>query len=207
MEQKINKRFVAHINEGYLQRLYLQQKADTQEKKVELQNKVIDEIRKFVRGESEDNTLITYDFTDQSGETRSTWWLEFIDREEEDDRLTEKQIYNDYQERSVTAGNRAEQLAWAFVVILCAQLVGGEHFKEPYVIAAGGICYMLLSALQSLWQAFSMWVFKQKVKRNNLMVSDYPNTIGGIAWAFYWAKMLVIAVTAVYAVIKFVQLL
>lgn len=124
-----------------------------------------------------------------------------------EDRLTEKQIYNDYQERSVTAGNRAEQLAWAFIVILCAQLVGGEHFKEPYVIAAGGICYMLLSALQALWQAFSMWVFKQKVKRNNLMVSDYPKTIGGIAWAFYWAKMIVIAVTAVYAVIKFVQLL
>ena len=95
MEQKINKRFVAHINEGYLQRLYLQHGADTQEKKVELQNKVIDEIRKFVRGESEDNTLITYDFTDSAGETRSTWWLEHIDCEEDCSKhsMTEAEFY------------------------------------------------------------------------------------------------------------------
>ena len=29
MEQKINKRLIAHINDGYLQRLYLQKGADT----------------------------------------------------------------------------------------------------------------------------------------------------------------------------------
>lgn len=207
MKQTISKRFVAHINEGYLQRLFLKKHAETEADREAIQQQVIDEIRKFVRGEAEDNTLITYDYTDSSGETHSTWWLEHIDCEEEDDHLTEKQMYDDYQERSVTAGNRAEQLAWAFIVILCAQLVGGEHFKEPYVIAAGGIGYMLLSALQALWQAFAMRLFKNRVKRLGLSVDDYPEWLGGMAWIIYWTKMIVISITAIYAVVKFVQLI
>ena len=121
--------------------------------------------------------------------------------------LTEQKMYDDYQERSITAGNRAEQLAWAFIVILCAQLVGGSKYAEPYVIAAGGIAYMLLSSLQALWQAFAMWLFKNRVKRLGLAVDDYPQWLGGTAWAIYWAKMVVISITAVYAVVKFVQLI
>ena len=121
--------------------------------------------------------------------------------------LTEQKMYDDYQERSITAGNRAEQLAWAFIVILCAQLIGSEHFREPYVIAAGGIAYMLLSSLQALWQAFAMWLFKNRVKRLGLAVDDYPQWLGGTAWVIYWAKMVVIAVTSVYAVWHFVRLL
>ena len=204
---KGGERVIIHLNLDYMESMYAQKEAKTREEKKQIADDIMGDIVNFIHGKGEKDYMFAYDFADRSGKTHQSWWLEFIDREEEDDRLTEKQIYDDYQERSVTAGNRAEQLAWAFVVILCAQLVGGEHFKEPYVIAAGGICYMLLSALQSLWQAFSMWLFKQKVKRENLQVSDYPNTIGGIAWAFYWAKMIVISITAIYAVVKFVQLI
>lgn len=121
--------------------------------------------------------------------------------------VTEQQAYDAYQERSVTAGDRANQMAWAFIIVLCAQLIGSDHFKEPYVIAAGGISYLWLSAMQSLWQAVTMWLFKQQIRRNGLKLEDYPDWIGGGAWVFYILKMLVITVTAIYAIWKFIQLI
>lgn len=121
--------------------------------------------------------------------------------------VTEQQAYDAYQERSVTAGDRANQMAWAFIIVLCAQLIGSDHFKEPYVIAAGGISYLWLSAMQSLWQAVTMWLFKQQIRRNGLQLEDYPDWIGGGAWVFYILKMLVITVTAIYAIWKFIQLI
>jgi len=120
--------------------------------------------------------------------------------------LTEQEAYRDYQERSNTSGERANQLAWAFIIILCAQLVGGSKYAEPYIMAAGGICYMLLSGVQSLWQAVSIWIVKQRIQKG-IAFSDYPVWVGGIAWLFYYTKMIVIIATAIYSVSHFIKLL
>ena len=120
--------------------------------------------------------------------------------------LTEQEVYDYYQERSVTAGDRAEHLAWMFIIMLCAQLIGKSHFREFYIIAAGGIGYMLLSSLQALYQSFTSWLLKWRIK-NGKLYCDYPQWIGGIAWAFYWAKITFITATSIYAVYHFMRLL
>lgn len=203
MEQKINKRFIAHINDGYLQRLYLQKGADTAEKKAEIYNQIVDDIRKFVRGESEDNLLFTYDYISSDGQTRSTWWLETIDCEEDDDVLTEQRAYNDYQERSKTAGDRAESLAWMMGALLFGQLVGGSKFAEFYVLGAAALLYLLLSAMQSVWQSVAFWIIKCRIKRTGVTLNDYPNWVGFGAWVFYWLKMIIIALGAIYGAYRF----
>ena len=205
MEQKINKRLIAHINDGYLQRLYLQKGADTAEKKTEIYNQVVDDIRKFVRGESEDNLLFTYDYISPDGQTRSTWWLETIDCEEDDDVLTEQRAYNDYQERSKTAGDRAESLAWMMGALLFGQLVGGSKFAEFYVLGAAALLYLLLSAMQSVWQSVTIWLVKCRIKRTSIRLSDYPDWVGFGAWVFYWLKMIVIAIAAIYGASHFIS--
>ena len=203
MEQKINKRFIAHINDGYLQRLYLLKNADTLEKRTEIHNQVVDDIRKFLRGESEDNMLLTYDYISGDGQTRSTWWLETIDCEEDDDVLTEQRAYNDYQERSKTAGDRAESLAWMMGALLFGQLVGGSKFAEFYVLGAAALLYLLLSAMQSVWQSVAFWIIKCRIKHTGITLNDYPNWVGFGAWVFYWLKMIIIALGAIYGAYRF----
>jgi hypothetical protein len=205
MEQKINKRLIAHINDGYLQRLCLQKGADKAEKKAEIYNQVVDDIRKFVRGESEDNLLFTYDYISNDGQTRSTWWMEAIDCEEDDDVLTEQRAYNDYQERSKTAGDRAESLAWMMGALLFGQLVGGSKFAEFYVLGAAALLYLLLSAMQSVWQSVTIWLVKCRIKRTGITLNDYPDWVGFGAWVFYWLKMIIIAIGAIYGASHFIS--
>ena len=206
MEQKINKRLIAHINDGYLQRLYLQKGADTAEKKAEIYNQVVDDIRKFVRGESEDNLLFTYDYISPDGQTRSTWWLETIDCEDDADQpLTEQAAYDEYQERSKTAGDRAEQLAWAMIALLAGQLIGGSKYAEFYVLGGAALLYLLLSAMQSVWQSVTIWLVKCRIKRTGIKLNDYPDWVGFGAWVFYWLKMIIIAIGAIYGASHFIS--
>lgn len=121
--------------------------------------------------------------------------------------VTEEQAYKDYQERSQTAGDRGNMLAWAFVCTMFAQLIGSKYFREPYVLAAGGIAYLMLSTMQAWWQTVALWIIKCRIKSKNLCINDYPDWVGGGAWVFYWLKMIVITVTSIYAIVKFIALL
>jgi hypothetical protein len=133
--------------------------------------------------------------------------LDLLSNEEVENLLTGQKAEADYQERSTTAGDCANQLAWAFIILLCAMLIGGSKYAEPYVMAAGGICYMLLSALQALWQAVTFWIIKNRIKRDGLLIDDYPQWVGGGAWVFYYLKMAVITATATYAFWHFIVLI
>ena len=121
--------------------------------------------------------------------------------------VTEEKAYDDYQERSQTAGDRGNMLAWAFVCTMFAQLIGSKYFREPYVLAAGGIAYLMLSTMQAWWQTVALWIIKCRIKSKNLSINDYPDWVGGGAWVFYWLKMIVITVTSIYAIVKFIALL
>lgn len=121
--------------------------------------------------------------------------------------VTDEQAYKDYQERSQTAGDRGNMLAWAFVCTMFAQLIGSKYFREPYVLAAGGIAYLMLSTMQAWWQTVALWIIKCRIKSKNLRINDYPDWVGGGAWVFYWLKMIVITVTSIYAIVKFIALL
>jgi hypothetical protein len=55
--------------------------------------------------------------------------------------------------------------------------------------------------------ASGLIVFARSAVIRGMAVEDYPQWLGGTAWAIYWAKMVVISITAVYAVVKFVQLI
>ena len=122
-----------------------------------------------------------------------------------DDTLTEQKMYDEYQERTKTAGDRANDIAWCLVILLAAQLIGGKTYSNFFVACAGGLLYMLLSALQAVWQGAAIWWFKNH--HADEVPTDYPEWIGGVAWALYYLKMAVIAASVVYIAYSFLMLL
>lgn len=119
---------------------------------------------------------------------------------EDKDVLTEEKIYDYYQERSQTAGDRATQLAWMFIVMQTGALVAGKLYAGFLTAAALATVFALLSVLQSLWQSVTAWIFKQQVKRGGLTPDDYPSWVGAGAWTLFWLKMASIAAAVVYFV-------
>ena len=122
------------------------------------------------------------------------------------DLLTERQAYDDYQERTAKSGDRADQLAWAIVALLAAQLIGGSKYGEFYVMAAGALAYLLLSTLQSAWQGVAIWIVKQRISRGQCL-TDYPSWVGGTAWVLYALKLCALTVAALYGIVHFLRLL
>ena len=122
------------------------------------------------------------------------------------DLLTERQAYDDYQERTAKSGDRADQLAWAIVVLLAAQLIGGSKYGELYVMAAGALAYLLLSTLQSAWQGLAFWIVKQRISRGQRL-TDYPSWVGGTAWVLYALKLCALTAAALYGIVHFLRLL
>lgn len=119
--------------------------------------------------------------------------------------LTEQAAYDEYQERSKTSGDRAEQLAWAMIVLLAGQLIGGSKYAEFYVLGGAALLYLLLSSMQSVWQSVTIWLIKCRIKRTSIRLNDYPDWVRFGAWVFYWLKMIVIAIAAVYGAIHFIS--
>lgn len=122
------------------------------------------------------------------------------------DLLTEGQAYDDYQERTVKSTDRADQLAWAIVALLAAQLIGGSKYHEMYVMAAGALAYLLLHTLQSAWQGLAFWIVKQRISRGQCL-ADYPSWVGGTAWVLYALKLCALTAAALYGIVHFIQLL
>lgn len=118
--------------------------------------------------------------------------------------LTEKAAHDDYQKRSRVSGERAETLAWAMIVLLAAQLIGGLKYAEFYVFGGAALLYMLLSAMQSVYQTLTIWIVKCRIKRTGTALSDYPYYVRVGAWLFYWLKMLIITAGAVYGASHFI---
>ena len=115
-----------------------------------------------------------------------------------DEVLTEKAAYDEYQERSGISGDRAEQLAWAMIVLLVGQLIGGSKYAEFYMLGGAALLYLLLSVMQSVWQSVTIWLVKFRIKRTGIVLSDYPDWVGFGAWVFYWLKMIIIAIATIY---------
>jgi len=129
-----------------------------------------------------------------------------FEREDDADQpLTEQAAYDDYQERSKTSGDRTEQLAWAMIVLLAGQLIGGSKYAEFYVLGGAALLYLLLSAMQSVWQSVTIWLIKCRIKRTGITLNDYPDWVGFGAWVFYWLKMIVIAIAAIYGASHFIS--
>ena len=122
------------------------------------------------------------------------------------DLLTERQAYDDYQERTAKSTDRADQLAWAIVALLAAQLIGGSKYGEMYVMAAGALAYLLLHTLQSAWQGLAIWIVKQRISRGHRL-TDYPSWVGGTAWVLYALKLCALTAAAVYGIVHFLRLL
>ena len=119
--------------------------------------------------------------------------------------LTEQAAYDEYQERSKVSGDRAEQLAWAMIALLAGQLIGGSKYAEFYVLGGAALLYLLLSAMQSVWQSVTIWLVMCRIKRTGITLNDYPDWVGFGAWVFYWLKMIVIALAAIYGASHFVS--
>ena len=119
--------------------------------------------------------------------------------------VTEEKAYDDYQERSTTANDRGEQLAWAFIVLLAGMMIGNHGYLEYYVGAACGLAYLLLSMIQSAWQTIAIWIVKNRIKRDNLTIEDYPEWVGGWAWVFWYLKIGLLAIGTIYVAYRFVS--
>lgn len=122
-----------------------------------------------------------------------------VEPEPSDDVLTEEKVYDFYQERNMKAGERADQLAWMFIVMMTGGLISGHAFQAFSVCASLAAVYMLLSVAQAVWQAFTAWLFKQQIKKTGETPEDYPSWMSG-AWLFFWAKMITIASAVIYFV-------
>jgi hypothetical protein len=122
-----------------------------------------------------------------------------------EDALTEEKAYDDYQERSKTANDRGEQLAWAFIVLLAGMMIGNHGYLEYYVGAACGLAYLLLSMIQSAWQTIAIWIIKNRIKRDNLTIEDYPEWVGGWAWVFWYTKIGLLTIGTIYVAYRFVS--
>ena len=122
----------------------------------------------------------------------------FESEDDADQPLTEQAAYDEYQERSKVSGDRAEQLAWAMIVLLVGQLIGGSKYAEFYVLGGAALIYLLLSTLQYVWQSVTIWLVKFRIKRTGIVLSDYPDWVGFGAWVFYWLKMIVITAATIY---------
>lgn len=119
--------------------------------------------------------------------------------------LTEQAAYDEYQERSKVSGDRAEQLAWAMIALLAGQLIGGSKYAEFYVLGGAALLYLLLSAMQSVWQSVTIWLVMCRIKRTGIRLNDYPDWVGFGAWVFYWLKMIIIAIAAIYGASHFIS--
>lgn len=129
----------------------------------------------------------------------------FEHEDDADQPLTEQVAYDEYQDRSKTSGDRAEQLAWAMIVLLAGQLIGGSKYAEFYVLGGAALLYLLLSAMQSVWQSVTIWLIKCRINRTGIVLNDYPDWVGFGAWVFYWMKMIVIAIAAIYGASHFIS--
>ena len=122
-----------------------------------------------------------------------------FEREDDADQpLTEQAAYDEYQERSKTSGDLAEQLAWAMIILLFGQLIGGSKYTEFYVLGGAALIYLLLSTMQYVWQSVTIWLVKFRIKRTGIVLNDYPDWVGFGAWVFYWLKMIVITAATIY---------
>ena len=118
-----------------------------------------------------------------------------------DESLTEQKI----QEHTKTANDRGDQLAWAFIVLLAGMMIGNHGYLECYVGAACGLAYLLLSMIQSAWQTIAIWIVKNRIKRDNLTIEDYPEWVGGWAWVFWYTKIGLLTIGTIYVVYRFVS--
>ena len=118
----------------------------------------------------------------------------------EDSELTEEKVYDYYQEQSVTAGSRADQLAWMFILMMTGGLISGHAFQTFSVCAALSAIYMLLSVMQAVWQTFTAWLFMRQLRKTDVMPDDYPAWVGCGAWLFFWLKMISISAAVFYFV-------
>lgn len=134
-------------------------------------------------------------------------------KKEKKNLLTIKKIYKFYQEKSVVAGDRADQLAWMFIGMMVGGLISGHTFYTFVVCAAFACIYMLLSVLQALWQTITSWRFmlKEDRKRKECELDkdnekkytypeEWPDYIGFGAWVFFYLKMITITVCVVFFV-------
>ena len=114
------------------------------------------------------------------------------------EKLTEKEVYEYYQDASERAGDRADQLAWMFIGMMTGGLISGHAFTTFSICAAFAVIYMLLSVMQAVWQTFTTSMFLKDIKHKQLTPDDYPSWVGGGAWLFFWLKMIAIALAVVY---------
>ena len=161
-----------------------------------------DRFDRYVLAEPVPENITTRLSTEHEAATRQP----VFEREDEANQpLTEQAAYDEYQERSKTSGDRAEQLAWAMIALLAGQLIGGSKYAEFYVLGGAALLYLLLSTMQAVWQSVTIWLVKCRIKHTGITLSDYPDWIGFGAWVFYWLKMIVIAIAAIYGASHFVS--
>ena len=119
--------------------------------------------------------------------------------------ISEQTAYDDYQDASLRSKERGDQLAWAFIVLLVGMMIGDHSYLEFYVGAACGLAYLLLSMIQSAWQTIAIWIVKNRIKRGNLTIEDYPQWVGGWAWGFWYLKIGLLTIGTIYVVWRFIS--
>ena len=119
--------------------------------------------------------------------------------------MTQEEIKNNYQERSLTANSRALLLVWVLIGLFVLQFVLDTTYPQLKVGFAGACIYLTLSTIQSCFQSFACWLCLLESEENgpDKTIDGYPNYISTVAWVFYLAKMVAIIASTIYVVFKF----
>lgn len=121
--------------------------------------------------------------------------------------MTQEEIKNDYQERSLTANSRALLLVWVLIGLFVLQFVLDTTYPQLKVGFAGACIYLTLSTIQSCFQSFACWLVLLEGEKisSDAELEKYPNYIRIVAWVIYMVKMVVIIASTIYVIFKFLQ--
>ena len=218
-DERTKKRYIAHINEGYLQGLYLQEGADTQEKKEALHKDIVKRIRDFVNNDGDGSPLFAYDYQTVSGETVSSWWLEDLDRPAwlgNYRHPVPRTIPADISERKSDKTNIKEALDAMYYHTkkgnvayywMIASVLGIYALTHVGIVAVTlAMVALILGLAQNMWQGITLEIFCRKLDTEGKKeFDDYPSHISNGGWIIYCVKMAVAVASVVTFVIESAQ--
>ena len=217
-DERTKKRYIAHINAEYLERLFLQKNAVTEEQKNAIQDQIIKEISEFVNGEN-DLPLYTYDYQTVSGETVSSWWLEDLDRPAwlgNYRRPVPRTIPADVSVQKSDKTNIKEALDAMYYHTkkgnvayywMIASVLGLYALTHVGIVAVAlAMVALILGLAQNMWQGITLEIFCRKLDAEGKKDFDYyPDHISNGGWIIYCVKMAVAVASVVTFVIESVK--
>ena len=196
-------RYIIHIDEDYLRVLYRQRKAYATDERQAVYNEVYNSIVDFLDGKSDKPQLMSYDWVDEFGNARHSWWVENIDSQWQSGKaFTRQQPAKKPGLNSITDAVEAmyhhtKKANVAYYWMVATVIATFAMTGLGKVAALMAFASLLFSLGQNVWQGVTLEAFIRKMDAQHKTRFDYyPDHISNGGWVLYIVKML-LAVTAI----------